>query len=395
MAAVDAQLFWLSAVVPNDQFLVYAFDGEPDVEAGLADLRRRAEHCPQLGVRVCDERAWRYPRWVPAVVDDAQFAVHTGDLESVLAAVAPLDATRHCWRVHVVAPATVVVQISHALGDGTRSAALAAALLGRREPVPPVGRRVRGALPRRAVAAALAHRRMLDDTRSGRLPPPAPPRSLRSVNGHPSAPPVRRSIVLGRDRLGGPTVTVAVLTAIGAALGGYLTARGEPAEGLGAELPIADPFRIPGAHNNFHNAGIGLYPELDGAARAARIAADLAARRRRAAHPAVRASAEAFAATPALLLRWGMSRFDDATPSATVSGHTVVSSVNRGAADLSFGGSPVRSTAGFPALSPMMSLTHGVHGIGDTVTVSVHADPVNVDVGDYLDRLAHALGSPV
>jgi hypothetical protein len=30
-------------------------------------------------------------------------------------------------------------------------------------------------------------------------------------------------------------------------------------------------------------------------------------------------------------------------------------------------------TAGYPALSPMMGLTHGVHGIGDTVAISVHA----------------------
>ena len=40
----------------------------------------------------------------------------------------------------------------------------------------------------------------------------------------------------------------------------------------------------------------------------------------------------------------------------------------------------------------MQSLTHGVHGIGGTVAVSVHADPANVDVDDYLARLAHALG---
>ena len=49
-------------------------------------------------------------------------------------------------------------------------------------------------------------------------------------------------------------------------------------------------------------------------------------------------------------------------------------------------------TAGFPALSPMMGLTHGVHGIGDMVAVSVHADPAAIDADDYLDRLADALG---
>jgi hypothetical protein len=39
----------------------------------------------------------------------------------------------------------------------------------------------------------------------------------------------------------------------------------------------------------------------------------------------------------------------------------------------------------------MQSLTHGVHGIGDTVAISVHADSVTVDVDDYLDRLVRAL----
>jgi hypothetical protein len=40
----------------------------------------------------------------------------------------------------------------------------------------------------------------------------------------------------------------------------------------------------------------------------------------------------------------------------------------------------------------MMSLTHGVHGIGDVLAISVHADPVNIDVDDYLQRLRSALG---
>jgi hypothetical protein len=78
-----------------------------------------------------------------------------------------------------------------------------------------------------------------------------------------------------------------------------------------------------------------------------------------------------------------------------VAGHTVVSSVNRGAADLSFGGAPVAFTAGFPQLSPMMSLTHGVHGIGRTVAISIRADPVNVDVDEYRQRLARALDGPL
>ena len=70
-----------------------------------------------------------------------------------------------------------------------------------------------------------------------------------------------------------------------------------------------------------------------------------------------------------------------------LTGNTVVSSVNRGPADLTFGGVPVVFTAGFPGLSPMMSLTHGVHGIGDRIAVSVNADPGNLDIDEYIDRL--------
>ena len=146
-------------------------------------------------------------------------------------------------------------------------------------------------------------------------------------------------------------------------------------------------------HNDFRNVGIGLYPRLDRERRAEAIARQLAGHRSRGAHPAMRASAAASAAVPAPLLRWGVRQFDAATRSPVVSGHTVVSSVNRGPADLSFGGCAVALTAGYPALSPMMSLTHGVHGIGDSVAISVHADPVNVDVDAYLHRLRAALGS--
>ena len=42
---------------------------------------------------------------------------------------------------------------------------------------------------------------------------------------------------------------------------------------------------------------------------------------------------------------------------ALVTGNTVVSSVDRGPADLHFGEAPVVVTAGYPALSPMMGLT--------------------------------------
>lgn len=68
----------------------------------------------------------------------------------------------------------------------------------------------------------------------------------------------------------------------------------------------------------------------------------------------------------------------------------ITSSVHRGAADLSFGGARVVLTAGYPALSPVMGLTHGVHGIGDTIAISVHAAESAVPDIDYYAELLEA-----
>lgn len=395
MAAPDAQLLWLSAKVPNDQFLVYVFDGTPDIAGALEDVRRNAEACDELRLRVRDDGRWHYPNWVRGDVGSEQFAVHDAvaqwrDCLGAVGRLGQLDATRMAWRVNVFPPAAVVVQISHALGDGNRSAALAAALFGR-----PVSVRAvtpgRGSLVWRSILAARAYRALRREIEAGLLDPPPTPRPARSVNDRSSDSPVFRTLVADRAALRGPTVTVAALSAVAEALGGYLRERGEDVGELAAEVPMAGA-QTAMARNNFRNVSIGLYPELDEGRRTARIVEELAGARRRGEHPATGTSAAAFAAVPAPLLRWGVGRFDPSARSGTVSAHTVVSSVNRGPADLSFGGCPVLLTAGFPALSPMMGLTHGVHGIGDVVAVSVHADPGVVDVDDYVERLARALG---
>jgi len=391
LSPVDAQFLWLSEKIPNDQLLVFVFDGKPDIPVGLEQVRRNATACDDLRLRVCDDTRWRYPKWVTGEIGDGQFSVNPGpfdwsDCLDALSRLAPLDVSRIAWRFHVFPPNVAVVQMSHALADGARSATLAATMFGRRGNLPPVSAD-HGNLLWRSVIAACDHRRLLRDIEAGLVPPPSPPRPALSVNARSAVPPVRHTFILDRRRLETPTVTVAALSLIGEALGGYLADRGEDISRLGAEVPMA--FGWSGyARNNFRNVNIGLHPELDRDRRTARIRADLTAQRRRVEHPAARAEAAAFAAVPAPLLRWGIGQVDpDARPRA-VAGHTVVSSVNRGPADLTFGGRPVVLTAGFPALSPMMGLTHGVHGIGDRVALSVHADPGVIDVGDYLDRLA-------
>lgn len=146
MAAVDAQMFWMSAHVPNDQVLLYAFEGSSSVVGDAVHQRwRRAQSCPDLGLRVVDDSVWRYPCWEAVNIGADQFVTHPGGLgwrgclDAVTALAADqLDLGRMSWRAHVfpevhgiptaATGSVVVVQISHALGDGTRSAALAGAL---------------------------------------------------------------------------------------------------------------------------------------------------------------------------------------------------------------------------------------------------------------------------
>ncbi|OBB98094.1 WS/DGAT domain-containing protein [Mycobacterium sp. 852002-40037_SCH5390672] len=408
MAAVDAQFYWMSAKIPNDEFLLYAFDGEPtDYPRAVEQLCGRANADPALTMRVRDRTRLRYPLWVPVTVTPEQVVRHTladHSWAGVLAAVAgladhQLDVRRMAWRLHIFAAvrgipgvtvpgAVAVLQVAHALADGARSAALAAWLFGRPDPVPEVLAPRPGFLPWRAAQAARTHRRLERDIRAGLLVAGAGPRPLLPTNARPDGARAVRTLVRHRSQLPGPTITVGVLSAVSEALSNLL---GEQTDSLGAEVPMAKP-GVPQAHNHFGNIVVGLYPKLGPQARAQRIAADLANGRRRFEHPATRAADRAFAAVPAGLLRWGIGQFDAQERATQVSGNTVVSSVNRGAADLSFGGARVVLTSGYPALSPMMGLTHGVHGIGDTIAISVHASASAVpDVDAYLALLDAAL----
>jgi hypothetical protein len=404
MAAVDAQFYWMSAKVPNDEFLLYAFASVPvEFDRAVDAIHNRAAGCRQLTMRVDDGSALTYPKWVPAAVEPAQVLRHQlddnswrGCLDAVVRlADDQLDVRRAPWRLHLFAPVhgipdstgsgtVAVMQVAHALADGARASALAGWLFGRAAPVSDVTPLSPGFLPWRALDAARAHRKLVRDTQAGLLRAPVGSRPALSTNARPVGARTLRTLVRRRSQLRGPTVTVAVLAAVSSALSAEL---GDAAASLVAEVPMAKP-GVPQAHNHFGNATVGLYPEFTREARVERIVADLAAARRRSEHPAARAADRAFAAVPAPLLRWGVGQFDPDARPPRVSGNTVVSSVYRGPGDLRFGGAPVLLTAGYPALSPAMGLTHGVHGIGDTIAISVHAAESAVgDVDDYLRRL--------
>ncbi|MDG5484929.1 WS/DGAT domain-containing protein [Mycolicibacterium gadium] len=414
LSAVDAQTYWMSAKIPNDTVLLYGFDGVPaDLDATIEEIAQRARGCPDLTVCIEDGGRFRYPAWVHHEVDSSQFVVHNmGDSsfqqcldEARVLTAERLEARVAAWRMHVFTgiegvpgvggPGTVaVLHISHALGGGGRTSAPAAIMFGRRNSVVPgidAPRTGPVRLPIAGFRAARAHRQLVEDTEAGRVPAPADLRPALRTNDRPAGSRYLRTLVRRRSDLNGPTVTVAALSAVSGALAAQLRCLGEDPSFLGAEVPmVKPPPRL--AYNHFGNVGVGLYPELAEPERGVRIAADLDARRRRAAHPAIRMADRAFAATPAPLLRWGMDRFDPNVRVSNVTGNTVVSSVNCGEMDFHFGGARVTVACAFPGLSPMMGLTHAVCGVGDTILLSVHAAESAIgDIDAYVERLDAAL----
>ncbi|MEU4316538.1 wax ester/triacylglycerol synthase domain-containing protein [Nocardia sp. NPDC024068] len=440
LAPPDATMYWLSRRLPNDQFLLYCFAESTRTGAELrADLAKRHGSIPELGVRLReDPTGLAMPAWVPTEPDPSQFIEHTLERPTWPALLAALgdvvgtgvDATRQPWRLHVFrrirdspapddAVTVVVLQISHALVDGRGASDIARALFAAHpdpgdaadrpapEPEPSIGAGVRRSLAAavtlpaavvrtvgRGVRAGRAGSELAELTAAGAVPPPPPgypPGPLNApamVGGH-----AVRLLVCPAEkfRTPGASVTVVGLTAISMALQRYLRGRGAEVTRLAAQVPMAMP-RRPGVRNNYRGLGVDLAAgEPDPSRRAAAIAAELANRRRRAAHPLLNVQDAVTEVVPPILLRRDVGRYPIDLVPAEITGHTVVSSVNRGPADLTFGGAPVRFTGGFPALGSVMHLTHGIHGLGPTVTLSLHADPQTVpDLDHYAELLREA-----
>ncbi|WGJ84417.1 WS/DGAT domain-containing protein [Gordonia sp. SMJS1] len=427
MAAADAVSYWMSQCIPNDEFLVYCSAApRSSIEDCAARLRLRAPHVDDLCLRIrdvpgtADRPYWESVR--PAddqVRVDASSRTWSSCLTEIAGLIAqPLDPTREAWRAHLFGPVAdvpaatgpvvvVVLQVCHALGDGRRMSRIArdwfTAPATPRRPLSEVrspfrelmvdaGTALGGVLrfpgefvttAWRGVRAARLASASVPGT-AGYAPtrlnvPPGPRRTL-------------RVLVVARDQLSGPgvPVTVAVLTAISVAFPEYL---GDRDRRYGAELTVGRGGERR-ARNHFRNAGIDLHIDIDDLGERARlIGAEIAAARAAEAEPLRVAQRRASESTPAILTRWGIRSFDLDTPPATVTGVTVVSSVNRGAADLDLDGGEILFTTGLPAQSPAQGLTHGVHGIGDRIAISVTTSPdVMNDVDRYVELLARALG---
>ncbi|MFT4394783.1 wax ester/triacylglycerol synthase domain-containing protein [Gordonia lacunae] len=427
MAAADAASYWMSRRIPNDEFLVYCFAApRSPIEDCAARLRVRAAHVDDLCLRIREVPSTAdRPYWESVRPTDDQVRVDPSSrtwsscLEQIAGLIShPLDPTRKAWRAHLFGPVVdapgaagaayvVVLQICHALGDGRRASRIARELFTapatQRDPGPAThspGRELlvdagtilggvlrfpgefvttarRGFRAARLASASVLGTAGYAPTRLNTSP--GPRRTLRVLV-------VERDHLTGHDR----PVTVAVLTAISVALPKYLGDAGRP---LGVELTIGRAGE-PQARNHFRNSGVDLHVDVDDLGERARlIGAGIAAARAAEADPLRAARRRASESTPALLTRWGIDAFDLDTPPETVTGVTVVSSVNRGAADLDLDGGEILFTTGFPALSPAQGLTHGVHGIGDRIAISVTTSPdVAADVDWYMELLARGLG---
>lgn len=395
----------------TDQFLVYGFAGSPpSVEQAVAEVIERARRCSELRLRVEYPRlGLGFPEWIPGDVEADQIIVHNDgplDWPAFLQATGQLieqhqlDTRQAMWRLHVFTgvhgvpggprrPSTMVtVQISHALADGMRSSALAGVLFGRSEGLPAITD-LPLQFPFSRTLEAIRERRQLGrDIAAGLVPAPPVPVSALSTNRKATGTPVLRTFVRHRHQLPGKSATIGALIAISEALSGYLREHDEDPSTLTALVPMANP-GVAHARNHSGPEFIRLHSEVTSRAERARLlAAEFADHRSRRQHSAYTSNELALANLPGPLLRWVQSR----TLPLTVMGHTVVSSVNRGADDLRFGGCPVIMTAGYPFLTPNIGLTHGVHGIGDVVGISVNTTTsVIADIEGYIDRLNFGL----
>ncbi|GAB3133123.1 wax ester/triacylglycerol synthase family O-acyltransferase [Tsukamurella serpentis] len=430
LAPRDARMFWASAVMPSDQFLLYCFDHgaarSPSANEVAEVVFTRAPSIPDLRLRVAPAPGnLEHPAWAPgAVIDVREGVARTWDAISSGVPrlfAAQVDATVAPWRLHVFphvrgAPrcagtATVVVlQIAHVLADGRRAADIARALFtpGEGGPAPvfePLPARLRALRGAAGLPLALAKtialgtrvqraRAEIDRlTAGGGLPPPVPGCPPTPLNARPDATrDVRMTVRDHQDLARGVTVTVGALTAVSLAVERYLRGCGAPVpEQLSAEAMVGRPRR--GTERNaFGNVSVPLFPGTPTAERPALITEAFAAARKRAACGLWRTVAAADDAAPSVLAEWGVRSFDPDARPETMAGATVVSSVNRGSADLQLLGGKSVLTAGFPALSPAMGLTHGVHGLGTTVTLSTTSSRTAVpDPDEYAALLGEAL----
>lgn len=417
LSVADAQMLWLRKYRNNDQFLLYCFAGEvvPTVDKLREVLQKNIGDNSQLKVSLVDDpTGWQFPHWETNSHEfDELIIFHSSQsfqwpdvLTTIIelrASAVPVEKT--AWLLHIFpdvrnvpevgsdenadSPKTIVVlQISHALVDGRGAAQIARAILSGEILDCSVTLPARTKWPRLRYPIALgslfiagmkevhAKNVLAKATSGGELSAPPKKFPVYSINTHRNIAEEIFCLSFKSAELKTSTisVTVFILTAISVALPKYLAAVGEVPKRLGAEVPVGGDHGIfqSVSGNNYRSIGIDLRLDIaDLASRAEAISLGLKNGRRRIFHRLFENTLIVQQQLPAKILRTTIANQDFTQIPPEMSGNTVVSSVFRGPANWKFAGMPVQFTAGFPALSSSMQLTHGVNGLGERITISV------------------------
>ncbi|MGY1616224.1 wax ester/triacylglycerol synthase domain-containing protein [Geodermatophilus sp. SYSU D00691] len=264
---------WVDEPVAPFQIALLAFfsagpfrasDGGVDTVAIAAELARRAHALPALRRRIT--RAGGRPSWQEAPDDDPADHVTRDALPpgsdpldwAAARLVRPLDTSRPLWRADVAALPdgrfAVLIVVHHALADGLRGVALAAALLEPQGAPPPPEHPGPAPTPSVVPNRVRRTRQLLADLRTA-----APRTSL----SRPIGPGRRLAVVaLPLDELRatahalGATVNDLLLTAVTAGLRRLLLARGDRVDGLRLQASVPVGARSPGQRNGILVVGL-------------------------------------------------------------------------------------------------------------------------------------------
>lgn len=194
----------------------------------------------------------------------------------------------------------------------------------------------------------------------------------------------------------GATVNDVMLAIVAGAMRTYLDKEGElPEASLGAMAPMSTrKFKAGAAANQFAMMLIDLHTDIDDLiTRVEAIRDSSRSEQRRRKSAAVMDSEQGGPLIPGFAMR-AISRIASVLPKSTTTVpyvNTVVSNVAYGAADMTLCGAPIVTIYGVLGLEDGQAVTHSVRSIGETLTISVIADPAALaDTDVYLEMMRGA-----
>ncbi|MFD7006517.1 wax ester/triacylglycerol synthase family O-acyltransferase [Rhodococcus jostii] len=350
-----------------------------------------------------------------------------------------LDLQRPPWEMQVVTGLTdidgvahasaVLLKFHHSVGDGTATLEMTRRLFAAhvdRQPVTgphtPVGSRsVRQALPTisrqlrafvrgiRHVSAAGKEMKAAIDSGDMQMPPRMRPATRFNRSVGPERSFDAASFLLDDVRAiraaGDATVNDVALTVVSGALRDYLREVGEETEeSLGANVPMS--LRSLGhleSANQITVLQVDLHTDIDDPLERLRaIHTSTAAERDRKQRAEVLRSESLVDVTPGFVVRainWIASRLPSSSSSVPYF-NVVTTNVARGGVDLWLRDAQAVSTYGAAALTDRQGLTHAIHSLGNTLTISVLTNPNMMDdperyvalIYAQFDSLAAAVG---